>query len=95
MKYLQTNQDDHALKIVLAEAYKKEGEYEPALLQYESLLHIEPNNIALLYALSDCYLLMGHSDSALIGFRRVLSLKPDYKPAQEQINRLSSPIMSN
>ncbi len=94
-KYLQSNWKDYPVSLVLADAYKKEGKYEKALQQYEALLQIEPNNIQLLYILSECYLLMGHRDSAIIGFKRILALKPDYKPAQEQINCLSKPIMSN
>ena len=94
-KYLQSNREDYPVSLVLADVYRKEGKYENALQQYESLLQIEPNNIQLLYALSECYLLMGHRDSAIIGFRRILTLKPDYKPAQEQINCLSKSIVSN
>lgn len=94
-KYLQSNREDYPVRLVLADVYKNEGKYENALQQYESLLQIEPNNIQLLYALSECYLLMGHRDSAIIGFRRILTLKPDYKPAQEQINCLHKPIVSN
>ena len=68
---------------------------EKALQLYEILLNIEPNNERLLLTISDCYLLMGHEDSAVVGFERVLSLVPGHKFAQEQLERYKKPILSH
>lgn len=76
--------EDYTLVSLMADSCKKEGDYDSAIQQYESLLHVEPNNIELLYKLSECYLLMGHRDSAIVGFSRILELNPNFQPAQEQ-----------
>ncbi len=84
---LNPNSQDYATLTILADTYKNDKKYEKALQIYEVLLHVEPNNERLLFSLSECYLIMGHEDSAIIGFERVLALAPGHKFAQEQLDR--------
>jgi cytochrome c-type biogenesis protein CcmH/NrfG len=47
-----------------------------------------PSDVAALSRLSDCYLQLGHTDSALLGYRRVLQIDPAYTPAQQRLEKL-------
>lgn len=74
---------------VLAELHAKIGDYEAALSHYEQFLSRCPSDPGALFGLSECYLHMGHSDSASLGYRRVLQLKPDFEPARARLQTLT------
>ncbi|UCG61972.1 MAG: tetratricopeptide repeat protein [Candidatus Zixiibacteriota bacterium] len=77
---------------VLAELHAKTGDYPAALSHYEQFLSRCPSDVNALFGLSECYLHMGHRDSATLGYKRVLELDPDFAPAQSRLQSLLEPV---
>ncbi len=76
---------------VLAELYAKTGDYQAALSHYEQFLSRRPADVAALFGLSECYLHMGHRDSASLGYKRALEIDPDFDPARQRLQSLLQP----
>jgi len=74
---------------VLAELHSKTGDYQEALSHYEQFLSRCPADHKALFGLSECYLHMGHSDSASLGYRRVLEIEPNFEPARARLQSLT------
>jgi hypothetical protein len=47
----------------------------------------------MMFQLAECYLLMGHTDSAILGYRRVLQLDPRFSKADDRLAALSAPAV--
>ncbi len=73
---------------VIADLYSSINDHRKALTYYERYLQKYPSDVAALSRLSDCYLQLGHTDSALLGYRRVLQIDPAYTPAQQRLEKL-------
>jgi len=74
---------------VLAELYAKMEDYPAALSHYEQFLSRRPADHGALFGISECYLHMGHRDSASLGYRRVLEIEPDFEPARARLQSLT------
>ena len=83
--YSKLEPEDKDLASLLGDLYLERLMYQPALEQYEKFLLSRPNDVLGIYKLSECYRAMGHSDSAAMGYRRVLQLDPDFTPAREKL----------
>ena len=87
-KYFETNQEDPEVNSIMADLCIKVGDFKTAMPLYEKTLRTNPRDYQAIFNLSECYLNMGHEDSARIGYNRVLELKPDYEPAQKRLTQL-------
>ena len=88
--YLLKNNADIEALILCGDIFKKTENYPAALEKYEIVLSSDRTNIHALYQLSECYLLMGHKDSAILGYKSLLAFNPDYKPALARLEEISA-----
>jgi len=88
-KYLAVNPEPTLVEI-LADLHVSAGTPDRAIPLYEQHLQAHPGDLAALYRLSECYLVMGHKDAALIGLKNVVKFDPDYAPAALRIQELES-----
>ncbi|KAA3637006.1 MAG: tetratricopeptide repeat protein [Calditrichaeota bacterium] len=88
--YLTKNNTDIEALILCGDIYKKTEEYQAALEKYEYILSLDRSNIHAMYQLSECYLIMGHKDSAIMGYKTLLSLNPQFKPAIARLEEIST-----
>ena len=84
-KYLEKNRQDKKIARMAANLHASDGQYSTAVSQYETVLASDPSDHESLYNMSECYLQLGHIDSARAGFERVLRLSPDFKQAQKRL----------
>lgn len=91
-KYLELVPDDEEISSLLGDMLSQSGDYITTLSFYERQLSRFPNDLTALLRLSDCYLHMGHSDSAVIGYRRVLSIDPENRSARQRLASLSETV---
>jgi tetratricopeptide (TPR) repeat protein len=66
----------------VAESHFVGGEYRKALPLYEEILGANPANMEALMRLSMCYLYLEAFDAAIVGFRKILELRPGNEDAQ-------------
>lgn len=90
-RYLEVNPNEARLYQVIGDQQIKLGDFISAISLYEKALAANPLDPLTLFSLSECYLHMGHTDSALLGYQRVLDLDPDFEPAKR---RLAEPAAS-
>jgi tetratricopeptide (TPR) repeat protein len=90
--YVRQNPDSANVVNVLADISFRLGKYRESLAYVERYLQSHADDIPALLLLSDCYLQLGHSESALIGYRRILTLHPGYRPAEERIAQLAGSV---
>ncbi|MEW6413019.1 MAG: tetratricopeptide repeat protein [Candidatus Zixiibacteriota bacterium] len=93
-KYLQLNGAEPQIRKIIGDLHLGCGQFSEALEHYEQYLGSCPQDAGALFNLSECYLNMGHSDSARLGFRRVLELDPECEPARKKLENLSQPVLS-
>ncbi|MDX9858174.1 MAG: tetratricopeptide repeat protein [candidate division Zixibacteria bacterium] len=74
---------------VVGDLYRRLGQAGRALSFYERHLATNPGDTLALFHLSECYLALGHTDSARMGYRRILQIDPGFRPAQDRIAALS------
>jgi len=91
-KYIELEPDQYEILILLGDLYQNLNESVKAMNYYERYLKIYPSEISPLFSLSNCYLTMGHRDSAILGFTRILQLDPDFKPAQDILLELEQTV---
>lgn len=90
-KYCRKN-DDLPIISILGDLYLKLENHQKAMEYYEKYLAQNPHDFGTIYSISECYLLMGHRESAIIGYRRVIDIAPEFKPAYDRLNKLSEPV---
>lgn len=90
--YLEVNPDECAIRLLVADLCRQIEEFGQSIPHYERILTAQPENQAALLGLSESYRLMGHEDTALLGFRRLLQLDPECQPAQERVRELASHV---
>ncbi len=91
-KYIELEPDQYEITALLGDLYKNLNDFGRAIRFYERYLKTYPTETRVLFSLSECYLIMGHSDSAILGFNRVLQIDPDFKPAQQKLLELQQPV---
>lgn len=67
-------------------------DYSGALGYYEAYLAKTVATPSILHQVSECYLMMGHKDAAILGFQRVIALEAGFQPALERLRQLKQPI---
>ena len=66
--------------------------FEEAISLYEKRLQSDPANRNTLFKLAECYRHLGHHESALLGYRQVLAIDADFRPAIDRVGELSQPV---
>lgn len=89
-KYIDIYPDDVEIYSIMAELYCKTSDFAAALPLYEKSLQVNSTDYTAVFNLSECYLNLGHEESAKLGYYRVLELKPDFEPAQKRITQLEA-----
>ncbi|MGH8015906.1 MAG: tetratricopeptide repeat protein, partial [Candidatus Zixiibacteriota bacterium] len=87
-KYLQSKPEDVEIISITADLCMKTGDFKVAMPLYEKSLRTNPRDYHAIFYLSECYLNMGHQDSARIGYNRVLELNADFEPAKKRLAQL-------
>lgn len=83
--YAGMQPEDIDVACLLGDLYCEQQMFQKGLEQYEQFLLSRPNDALGVYKLSECYRAMGHSDSAAMGYRRVLQLDPAFTPARDKL----------
>jgi tetratricopeptide (TPR) repeat protein len=86
---LAVSPDQSEIVHIIGDLHRQGGRFEQALAYYERYLVSHPADLLALFHLSECYLNMGHTDSAIMGYRRIIQLDPGFKPAQERLAALA------
>lgn len=87
-RYIKSHPEAVEITNMLADIHFRCGRYSEALGFLEKHLIVKPDDTAALFMLSECYLHMGHQESAVIGYRRILKLDPGFAPAEGRLSEL-------
>ncbi|MDF1543644.1 MAG: tetratricopeptide repeat protein [bacterium] len=87
-KYLNLMPNDHQIRLLLGNMLVQIGRYGQALGCYESYLKENSSDSGAMARIADCYLLMGHEDSALVGYRQALAIDPGCRHARQRLDQL-------
>ncbi len=87
-KYLEKEPDSFEIVHIVADLNLKLSQYETALNYFEKYLRQVPSNHLAFFNLGECYLNMGHRDSAIMGYQQALKIKPEFLPAKDRITQL-------
>jgi tetratricopeptide (TPR) repeat protein len=93
-EYVKEDPSQTELYHVIADLWLSAENYPQALSNYECYLQKYPSDVIALFRLSDCYLHLGHKDSAILGYRRALQLDPGFAPAQRRLAELTATVNS-
>ena len=88
-EYLRREPDDYPVHQLAGDLARGLGDYASAIIHYECVLSGSGLDQAVLLGLSESYLLAGHRDAALKGFRHLLEVNPDLKHAQTRVKELT------
>ena len=91
-EYLQLVPNQHDISHLAGDLCVQTGNYEGAVGHYERILRVRSDDTLALFRLSEAYLHMGHRDSAILGYRRVLELEEDFQPARKRLAELMEPV---
>jgi len=91
-KYLQLNPEENDIWLVLGSLYAGTEEWDTAINCYERSLQCRPSDPLALFGLSECYFKMGHQESAVLGYRQVLALDPDFQPARDRLDEITRAV---
>ena len=91
-KYIELEPDRYEILPLLGDLYQNMNDCSKAMNYYERYLKMYPSAAGVLFNLSNCYLIMGHKDSAILGFTRILQIDPKFKPAQDKLLKLRQTV---
>jgi len=94
-KYLESSPNDTEIVGIVADLYSKSGDFATALPLYEKTLKVNPRDCIALFNLAECYLNMGHEDSARMGYTRVLQIDSEFEPAKKRLEQLQASVVSS
>lgn len=87
-RFLASSPDSVEIIDLLGKIAYGQEKFREAIEWYENLLRRQPDSTGALVALSECYLALGHKDSAIAGFRQVSRLDPGNRRAKERLDEL-------
>ena len=88
-KYLKICRDDPAALSLAGDLRRITGNSPEALTYYEQALRLNPAETAALIGLSESYLAMGHTDAAVLGYRKLVESDPCNQLARERLAQIS------
>jgi tetratricopeptide (TPR) repeat protein len=86
--YLEAAPGDPSGWQLMAEQLQALGSLPEALACFENAVRLDPHGVAALLGLSDCYLIMGQSDVAVLGYRRLLRSDPQNRLARDRLQAI-------
>lgn len=86
--YIDYATDDFDVTYLVARLWFDLSNYSDALRYVEKCLLVHPRSPELIGFLADCYLKLGHIDSAKLGYERALAMNPDFAPAQQMLDEI-------
>jgi tetratricopeptide (TPR) repeat protein len=87
-KYLEKVPSAVDVHLVLGDLFNRTGDLKSAVKSFELFLSSHPFDALALLNLAECYFKMKHHASALLGYRRVLTLDPNATRAKERIEEI-------
>jgi tetratricopeptide (TPR) repeat protein len=85
---LEENPDTINVYNTLGVLYRKRGDYQAALKQYEKALKIHPNQPRLYYNVGRLHVDLKDLKQARINFEKALALNPDFEEAREALDAI-------
>jgi tetratricopeptide (TPR) repeat protein len=89
-KYLDLERGEAQIAFSIGDLKLQTGDYAGALASFEQVMQSNPMDVLALFKLAECYRLMGHGDSAVLGYQRVLQLEPEFTPAREKLEQVAA-----
>ena len=89
-KYLEVDSGNTEIHRIVGGLHFELGDFGAAIENFEQILSINPRDLEALFGLSECYLHMGHRDSAILGYRQALAIAPEFEPAQTRLNEVEA-----
>ncbi len=86
--YLDYAGEDFDVTYLVARLFFDSANYLDALRYVERCLQTHPRSPELTGFLADCYLKLGHFESAKLGYERALQIDPNFAPAQQMLEEL-------
>lgn len=85
---LQENPDTINVYNTLGVLYRKKGDYEAALKQYEKALKIHPDQPKVYYNVGRLHVDLKNLPQAKVNFEKAIALDPDFKEAREAMHAI-------
>ncbi|UCD17109.1 MAG: tetratricopeptide repeat protein [Candidatus Zixiibacteriota bacterium] len=89
--YTSTAPDDVEIELAIGNIYRQMGRYGDAIPHFERFLATDSSNTEALYSISECYRQLGYAESAVIGYRQILKINPDFEPAKQRLLESETP----
>ncbi len=86
--YLDYASEDFDVTYLVARLCFDSSNYSDALRYVERCLQTHPRSPELTGFLADCYLKLGHVESAKLGYERALQIDPNFAPAQQMLEEI-------
>lgn len=86
--YLSAMPDDLDVRCLVAQLLYDTGRYMETIEQIEICLQSAPGSAGLVALAADCYLKLGHSESAKLGYEHALKLDPNLTRARDALEGL-------
>lgn len=88
--YLKKADGDADAMALLADLHAHDGRHDQALEYYEKYLCLRPSDSEALFRLSQTYHAMGQQDAAVLGYRHLLAMDPEFAPARQALSALAA-----
>ncbi|MBD3233578.1 MAG: tetratricopeptide repeat protein [candidate division Zixibacteria bacterium] len=90
LEYYNINPVNNKIFIQIADCLVADNQIQHALGYYEKYLAVYPQDYLALYKLAESYRLIGATDAAIVGYRGVLKINPDFEPARQMLQHFST-----
>ncbi len=87
-QYLDVTRTDFDILYLVSRLYFDNSDYAETINYLEKCLTLKPDSAQLVAFLADCYLKLGHVDSARLGYEQALKMDPAFEPAAEMLQQL-------
>lgn len=87
-QYLNVTHNDFDILYLVARLHFDNSAYAETISYLEKCLKLKPESAQLVAFLSDCYLKLGHVDSARLGYEQALKMDPTFEPAAAMLEQL-------
>jgi len=86
IEYYNLKSGDNSIFVQIGDCLASARRFSDALRYYEQYLSSHPGDYLALFKLAECYRFAGVIEAAVLGYKAVLKLNPDFKPALEMIS---------